>query len=324
MSTSDDPWPAEATSRQVDLDGPVHFLDFQASADAPVMVCLHGLGGSALNFGLLGPRLALDYRVVALDLLGHGDTRPSPPGGIPAVQLEWQLRLIDRFLQQISDRPVVLIGHSLGGILALKHALRYPETIDRLILLAAPVPSRTRLAFDPRLMAKRAFLSTPGVHAAVSRKMAKLTPEQLVQRQLQQATPHAADIALDSISATVRQTTRRANQADAASSERTQWSAILAVMDIIAHPASWRRQLDRLETPTLWLQGEDDLLVNPAGAAALAATQSNWDFRSRAGSGHLLHLEDPAWTADTISRWLGKEGRAGIVAGSGDESDRNI
>ena len=64
--------------------------------------------------------------------------------------------------------------------------------------------------------------------------------------------------------------------------------------------ANWLRIL----LPTLWLHGEDDPLASVNDARALAATRPEWTFQSRAGVGHLPHMEDPDWTASTISQWL--------------------
>src|SRR5437588_10401134 len=67
-------------SRWADLDGPVHYLDFGGPAGAPVLVCVHGLGGSAVNWLRLAPLLAGRFRVVAPDLAGHGLTQSAGRG----------------------------------------------------------------------------------------------------------------------------------------------------------------------------------------------------------------------------------------------------
>ncbi len=66
-----------ALSRWADLDGPVHYLDFGGPASGPLVVCVHGLGGAAVNWLALGPLLAERCRVLALDLPGFGLTRSA-------------------------------------------------------------------------------------------------------------------------------------------------------------------------------------------------------------------------------------------------------
>jgi pimeloyl-ACP methyl ester carboxylesterase len=73
---------------------------------------------------------------------------------------------------------------------------------------------------------------------------------------------------------------------------------------LLGHARSWRRTVARVAVPTLWLQGADDPLARPDQAAALAATRPDWPFEVRAGVGHLLAIEDPAWTEAQLDGWL--------------------
>jgi pimeloyl-ACP methyl ester carboxylesterase len=131
-------WPPGATSHVTDLDGPVHHLDLGGPAGAPVVVAVHGLGGSALNWGLLGPRLTGTHRVLAVDLLGHGRSGvPAGRGGLAADR-----RMLHRFLTEVVGEPVVLLGHSMGGVLALLHTADHPGTVARLAVLCPGWPAR--------------------------------------------------------------------------------------------------------------------------------------------------------------------------------------
>jgi pimeloyl-ACP methyl ester carboxylesterase len=58
-----------------DLNGPVRYLDFGGPADGPVIVCVHGLGGSAVNWTAVAPLMTGTCRVLAPDLAGHGLTQ---------------------------------------------------------------------------------------------------------------------------------------------------------------------------------------------------------------------------------------------------------
>ena len=68
---------APGSSRTVELGGPVHYVDYGGNADGPVVVLVHGLGGSHLNWDLLAPHLTPHARVVALDLPGFGRSEPG-------------------------------------------------------------------------------------------------------------------------------------------------------------------------------------------------------------------------------------------------------
>ena len=71
------------------------------------------------------------------DLLGHG--RSTAPAS-SEVALDAQLHMLKHLLDQETDRPVVLVGHSMGGILALLHAIQTPNQVARLVLIDPPVP----------------------------------------------------------------------------------------------------------------------------------------------------------------------------------------
>lgn len=294
-------WPPGSRSRTVDLDGAVHLTEYGAPEAAELVVCLHGLGGSALNFGLVGPLLAQDRRVLVPDLLGHGRSFSTAPA-VSAVDA--QLRVLDRLLTLETDRPVTLVGHSMGAIVAMLHVLRHPETVASLVLLDPPVPNVTRWRRDPRLTAKLAFLRLPGVAALVARQVARMSPQELVARQLADATPHVHRIPATVVDAAVDEIMATRGADGGRGAQRAQFRAILEVVELLARPDQWRRQLQGITTPTLWLHGADDPLSKLEAARALASSRPEWTFSIRGGVGHLPHLEDPTWTAGSITEWL--------------------
>jgi pimeloyl-ACP methyl ester carboxylesterase len=302
MSSGRESWPPGSRSRVMNIGGAVHITEYGEPQSIPVVVCLHGLGGSALNFGLVAPLLAEDRRIVVPDLLGHG--RSPAPVAASGHALDAQLNTLELLIEDVSDGPVVLIGHSMGGILAILHATRTPAQVSRLVLIDPPVPNVTRFRRDPRLTAKLALLSLPGINGVVTRQVMKLTPEQLVARQLSHATSYSARIPQAAVKATIAEVRDARAKDGGRAAQRAQFQAILEVVALLARPGDWRRQLASVSVPTLWLQGEDDPLASMPAARALAATRSAWTFKGRPGVGHLPHLEDCAWTASTIAEWL--------------------
>jgi pimeloyl-ACP methyl ester carboxylesterase len=123
--------------RFLDVDGArIHYTD---EGSGPVLVLVHGLTGQMLNFAhSLLDRLKNDFRVVMIDRPGSGySTRPADQ---PAT-LDAHARTISRFCEKLElERPLV-VGHSLGGAIALALALNHPERVGGLALLA-PVTQR--------------------------------------------------------------------------------------------------------------------------------------------------------------------------------------
>lgn len=124
--------------RFVDVEGTrLHYLD---RGRGPVVVLLHGLGGNLRNFHALIERLAPDHRVIALDRPGCGYSTPAS-----AVQpdLFGQARIVAAFLRALDLREPLLVGHSMGGALALALALDFPDRLRGLVLIS-PVSHEVR------------------------------------------------------------------------------------------------------------------------------------------------------------------------------------
>lgn len=103
----------------------------------PPMVLLHGLGDDQRHWEVVLPALAHDHRVYALDLRGHG--RSSRPG---RYSFELMRDDVIAFLEATGVAPCVLVGHSMGGTVALLLAETAPQLITHLILedVTAPRP----------------------------------------------------------------------------------------------------------------------------------------------------------------------------------------
>ena len=118
-------------SQWADLAGRrVHFVDHGGPADGPLLVLVHGLGGSLLNWAALAPRLTDVARVVALDLVGFGLTRAVGR----SASVEDDQRLLHRFLTEVVGGPAIVVGNSMGGLITIMQATAHPR----------PSPARAR------------------------------------------------------------------------------------------------------------------------------------------------------------------------------------
>jgi pimeloyl-ACP methyl ester carboxylesterase len=125
----------------IDLDGErLHYVD---RGSGPAIVMIHGLAGNLRHFTYaLVDRLAVDFRVVAVDRPGSGYSTRSHK---TAATLGNQAAVIARLIETLGlERPLVA-GHSLGGAVSLALALDHPERVGGLALISALTQVRTEV-----------------------------------------------------------------------------------------------------------------------------------------------------------------------------------
>lgn len=104
-------------------------------SDRPPVVLLHGLFGSSANWGMVSRQLAADHFVVVPDLRNHGQSPHTPEHGYPEMAAD-VLYLLDR----LSIERVALVGHSMGGKVAMHLALTDGGRVERIVVAdMAPV-----------------------------------------------------------------------------------------------------------------------------------------------------------------------------------------
>jgi pimeloyl-ACP methyl ester carboxylesterase len=115
-----------------DDDQAVHFI--QQGEGAPVIL-IHGVAASVGDWVDLTPDLVdAGYAIYALDLLGHG--KSVKPKALAEYNITRIFKHFEAWMTSLElDSPLILIGHSLGGYLAIEYALRYPERVAALVLV---------------------------------------------------------------------------------------------------------------------------------------------------------------------------------------------
>ena len=117
----------------------LHYIQ-TGSASGPLLLCLHGLGGSTDTFIPLLPHLPPSYTIVLLDFQGFGDSPLTASSNtISVANHVTDVGDLIAALQGASSTPrpgeIVIIGHSLGAIVALQYAAKHPEAVGGLALL---------------------------------------------------------------------------------------------------------------------------------------------------------------------------------------------
>jgi len=267
--------------------GQVHVLEKGAG---PPVVLIHGSGVAAGFFLPLLNELH-GVRALAPDRPGSGLSDPIdlPRDRYHATAVVW----LDRLLDALELNTTALLGHSAGGVWALRYALAHPERVEQLVLIGPPALPKTRCPLPYRLMA------TPGVGALLSR--VPPSPKSVLrfagfmgERATLAEHPDLVDLFVVAGRDPLAVTALRAEVRELVSP-----FALLS-------PSGWRRhsrvrpdELRRLAMPTLLIWGERE----PLGSVSVARAVSELIPRGRLQvlpTGHGPWLGQPSQTAATV------------------------
>jgi pimeloyl-ACP methyl ester carboxylesterase len=288
---------APGRSRTVELGGPVHYVDYGGDAAGPVLVLVHGLGGSHLNWDLLAPLLTDSARVLAIDLPGFGR---SEPGGRKA-SVSNNVAVLGRFLDEVVGEPAVLVGNSMGGMVSILTAADRPASVRGLALLDPAIPGPRR-AQDRLVALTFAAYAVPLVGERFLRR--NRTRKDAVTRvretlQLCGVDPGAVPAELIARSVSLLDERR-----DVEGMDRAFLGAARSLLRILADPRRYRRAMAEIAVPVLLLHGDRDRLVQVAAAREVASAHPHWRYTELPGVGHVPQLQVPDRVAKELLGWL--------------------
>jgi pimeloyl-ACP methyl ester carboxylesterase len=295
-------------SRWVDVSGPMHYLDFGGPAGGPLVVAVHGLGGSVLNWSAIAPLLTARCRVIAPDLAGHGLTeslgRPTTVGA--------NRRLLHGFLTSVAKGPVILMGNSMGGMLSLLEAGAHPDAVAGLVLLDAALPFVPALP-DPLVAAVFTAYGIPGLGTLIMHRRRRMPPERVVDMIMKLCCVDPGRIPAGVVAEHVEMARRRTGLAGI---DRDLLSAARSVVATAGAPpgTTYRRAIRSIRVPVLLVHGDRDRLVPVAASVAAARANPSWRLVVLPDIGHVPQLEAPVDTATAILGWLDGAGRPAAAA----------
>lgn len=242
------------------------------------VIMIHGLGASKREWEEIAPRLrARGFKPLCLDLLGHGESsKPDDPGKYSAATIfsrfkEW-LRV------QSLQGPMSIVGHSLGGYLALKFTLEHPDQVSSLVLV------------DPFYMPGQLTPAMRSVHRnpGWSSKVLRITPQWLIRTIMGQKPSGAAGFSLelrDRIAADLKRASPH-------------------ILNVSATLPSLEQDLSRVAVPALVVWGMRDLTLQPDTFHRLVELMPNAVARPFAGCGHQPHLARPEVFTRLVTEFL--------------------
>jgi 3-oxoadipate enol-lactonase len=247
----------------IELDGLATYVEDRSRDRGHTLVLVHGLGGSTAIWQKVADGLAERHRVIAYDLRGLGRSRAAEQAGSLGT-LTNDLRLL---LDRLDLGRVALLGHSLGGAVALAFAAEHRDRVSAVVGVAAPSASPEE---------QRAHLAERAVTALRDgmEPIATLHVERGLPGAFRDA--HPGDVAV--------------YRSIIAASDPAGYAAlcgVIADLDLTG-------RLGALRVPMLLVQGELDAIVPAAAARATAAAIDGCRYVELEGCGHVVPFERPS------------------------------
>ncbi|WP_260582517.1 alpha/beta fold hydrolase [Sphingopyxis sp. PET50] len=262
----------------------IHYRD-QGKRDGPAIVLLHGSNSSLHTWEPLVQRLGGDYRIVTLDLPGHGLTGGTPDKDYGASGM---MAAIDVVAAKLELDRFTLGGNSMGGWVAWRYALDHPDKIDALLLLdASGMPLRAGEKAPESNIGFRVLEYSSGRWLAT-----RITPRSLVEISLRGSVEKQAvvdEAMIDRYWELLRFPGNR------------EATVLRARMD--REPAMADR-IGGIRAPTLILFGKQDRLINASAAQTFHERIPGSEVVLLDGIGHLPMEEAPDATAAVIADFL--------------------
>ncbi|MET7378702.1 alpha/beta fold hydrolase [Streptomyces sp. NPDC005526] len=236
--------------------------------DAPVLVLGPSLGTTWHMWDRQVPELAKQWRVVRFDLPGHGGAPAYPAGSVSDLAA----RLLAT-LDALGAQRVGYAGCALGGAIGIELALRHPERLASLALIAASPRFGTADEFRQRGVIVR----TNGLDP-----IARTSPDRWFTTGFAAAQPAITDWAVQMV-------------------RTTDPGCYIAACEALASFDA-RAELARVGVPTLVLVGSDDQVTGPAEARTLVAGIPDARLAVVPGASHLVPVEQPAAVTDLLVR----------------------
>jgi pimeloyl-ACP methyl ester carboxylesterase len=281
--------------KTADLNGPVHYLDFGGAGRPLLMV--HGLGGSALNWMAVGPEIAKSYHAIALDLAGFGQT----PLFRRLAAVGANAELVHEFIENVIGEPVVIMGNSMGGHIALLEAAVHPASVTSLILVDPAIPGIHVTRPEPAMLGVMAGLTVPGLaEILLDRRARLLGPEGLVRETLSIVCADPSRVPADVVEAHIQLMLERHRLGRQNGRAFLQASRSIGLR--MADPRFWT-QVSRVRAPTLIIHGSLDRLIPLAAARELARRRPDWTLEILDGVGHVPMMETPDRFMKALNAW---------------------
>jgi pimeloyl-ACP methyl ester carboxylesterase len=261
---------------------------YRVAGSGPPVVLIHGMLNSSSHWRQVALSLAGDYTVIAPDLIGHGDSA-APRGD---YSLGAHAASIRDLLAAIGIERATIVGHSLGGGVAMQFFYQFPQRVERLALISSgglgrEVTPSLRSAALPGVSPLLALTIRPRLVGALAEGGARLRERGI-----------GAGVYLQAAARALR-------PLQSAGAREAFLQTLRAVIDVHGQRVSATDRLYLLEVlPTLIVWGERDNTIPLAHGREAHAAIPHSRFRTLPRAAHFPHLEDPDGLAELLRDFI--------------------
>jgi pimeloyl-ACP methyl ester carboxylesterase len=275
----------------------LHYVDW-GNPDGPPMLLIHGVRDHCRNWDWVAEHFAKDYHIIAPDLRGHGDSQWEASGNYTQISYVYD---IAQLLQQKNMHDVTVIGHSLGGAIALMYTALFPERVKKLVAIEGMGPS-------PSLAAKQAEISiNDRVRSWVDdmRKLSGRLPRRYdtlddAFKRMRDENPHLSEEQARHL------TLHGANQNEDGTYS-WKFDNYVRVFSMSGLPnEEVKKMYGEISCPTLLMRGEESWASDPVADGRTQCFNCPIEYQSFANAGHWVHHDQLDGFVDRVSEFLGK------------------
>lgn len=273
----------------------LHYVDW-GNSDAPPMILIHGSRDHCRNWDWVAERFRDKYHIIAPDLRGHGDSQWMIGGTYDQVDYVYD---ITQLLHQKHMTPVTVIGHSLGGVIALNYTSLYPEDVTKLVCiegLGPPPPKmleRQRRPWDQKMHGL--FEELRKLSGRSPRRYATL--EEAFQR-MQAENPHLSEEQARHL--TIHGSNQ--NEDGTYSWKFDNYVRVFSPIGVSNEQYAW--MLARITCPTLLVRGMESWATDPEEDGRLDGFSCPVESESVASAGHWVHHDQLDRFVDRVQKFL--------------------
>jgi pimeloyl-ACP methyl ester carboxylesterase len=286
--------PAQFDEWQIELHG--RRVIYRVAGSGPPIVLIHGMLNSSSHWRAVAQSLASEYTVIAPDLIGHGDSA-APRGD---YSLGAHAASIRDLLAAIGIDRATIVGHSLGGGVAMQFFYQFPQRVERLALISSgglgrEVTPSLRTAALPGVSPLLALTIRPRLVGALAAGGTRLRDRGV-----------GGGIYLQAAARALR-------PLQSAGARQAFLHTLRAVIDVHGQRVSATDRLYLLEAlPTLIVWGERDNTIPLAHGREAHEAIPHSRFRTLARAAHFPHLEDPDGLSELLREFM-RETRPGTI-----------